>query len=68
MLWVWCSAQARFFRSPASQCREAILKVRKSCLELMQMRLHALQPGTTYTLDEMVERHGLHCLEVRGSV
>eukprot|EP00955_Chlamydomonas_euryale_P053739 355604-Chlamydomonas_euryale.AAC.1 len=34
----------------------AILRVRKACLELSAMRLHCLQPGVIYSLDEMVAR------------
>lgn len=28
------------------------------------MRLHAVEPGTIYSLDDMVQRHAAHCMEV----
>ena len=30
-----------------------MLRVRRSCLELSQLRLHALRPGAVYSLQEM---------------
>ncbi|GAX73618.1 hypothetical protein CEUSTIGMA_g1069.t1 [Chlamydomonas eustigma] len=40
--------------------REAMLRVRKSCMELSQLRLHALKPGTVYSLEDMIQAHSGH--------
>lgn len=41
-----------------------MLRIRKSCLDLSAMRLHCLEPGTVYSLDDMVAQHAAHCVEV----